>query len=406
MSGSSPLSLWLRSIGVAALCGAAVAFLVQGWAEQTTLTRELSWAALTVFLTLFGVYAVRKLGDAAGARVALALAAASIPVHFAVVGSAFWSYWREGLGSFGDVLAAALVLVPLAPALGLGATALVGRGAAGLTACLFSSCAVLLVPTRDGDVVAALVSAQLVVLALLERFAWSRDVRFGTREGGYARALLVAPVVILLVRNADYPATQLWYASLLLLPSVLVAALPRLVVLPSRIDAGARLLGGLGVSAAVIVALPDTLWAYLAVSGVLVAGAFGTRLDARLFAAGALLVFGGAALASLVQTDLVYALAVVPAGVLLTGLGFHRRCRELAVAAPLATLVGLGGQVAARVSWPAQQGWMVAAAIGAGFLVVASIIDNRRDRLARLWSKMNEHWAGRREFEADGEVSP
>jgi hypothetical protein len=296
--------------------------------------------------------------------------------------------------------------VPLAPALGLGAAALVGRRAAGLTACLFLSCAVLLVPTRDGDMVAALVTAQLVLLALLERFAWSRDVHFATREGGFARALLVVPVVILLVRNADYPPTRLWYAALLLLPSVLLAALPRLVTLPSRIDAAARLLGGLGVSAALIVALPQTLWAYLVVSGVLAVAAFGTRPDARWFAGGSLLAFGGAALVSLVQTDLVYALAVVPAGVLLTGLGFHRRCRELALAAPITTLLGLGGQVAAHVSWPAHHGWMVAAAIGAGFLVVASLIDSRRDQWSRLWSKMNEHWAGRPAIEADGEVSP
>ena len=213
-------------------------------------------------------------------------------------------------------------------------------------------------------------------------------------------------MLILLARNADYPATRLWCACLLLLPSVLVAALPRLVALTPRLDAGARLLGGLGVSGALLVALPQALWAYLAVSAVLALGAFGTRLDARLFAAGALLVFGGVALVSLLQADPVYALAVAPVGVLLTGLGFHRRCRELAVAAPLATLLGLGGQVAAHVSWPAHQGWMLAAAIGAGFLVVASLIDSRRDRLARLWSRMNEHWASRPEIQADGEASP
>ncbi len=118
------VSACLRWLGAALLFGAATTFLVQGWSEVGVLGRELSWAALTLALTLFGIFAVRKLDDAKGARVGLGLAAATIPLHFAEVGGGIWSYRQEGLGSLPALGAAALVLVALAPVLGLGVAAL------------------------------------------------------------------------------------------------------------------------------------------------------------------------------------------------------------------------------------------------------------------------------------------
>jgi hypothetical protein len=214
-------------------------------------------------------------------------------------------------------------------------------------------------------------------------------VRYGTPEGAFARALSVVPVLILLLRNANYTPTQLWLAMLLLVPAVVAFVLPDLAPLPPRAGFVSKLLGGAGACGALLLALPNALWAYLAVSCVLALGALSGGRHGSVFGVAAASLFGVLGLASFAGTDVGYALAVVPAAALHAAVAFRRKSAWLALAAPLAGLVGLAGQVAGHVHWRAHDGWVVAAIIGVSLLVVASVVESRRPHLSRLWAQLN-----------------
>src|SRR5690349_9851381 len=90
---------WLRWGGAITFLGAGVLFLLEGVDDDGALGRELSWAAITVVLSIFGIVAARAGRDAAGARVLLGLAAATIPAHFAQVGAQIWGFRVDGIGT-------------------------------------------------------------------------------------------------------------------------------------------------------------------------------------------------------------------------------------------------------------------------------------------------------------------
>jgi hypothetical protein len=387
------VSACLRWLGAALLFGAATTFLVQGWSEVGVLGRELSWAALTLTLTLFGIVAVRKLDDVKGARVGLGLAAATIPLHFAEVGGGIWSYRHDGLGSLPALGAAAFVLVALAPVLGLGVTALVRRRGALLIGCLYLLSATLLVPTRNGDAISMMVFVELVLLLALELLFAKNDVRLQTREGIAARCLLLVPVLVLLLRNANYPATDLWLAMLVFLPSTIAAALPFVARLPGRVSVWLESLGVLGMTASLLIALPVTAFSGVILSTALATAALVSRQSGGFFSWCAAVALAACSVVAWDSPDVAFALAIVPAGVVHAAIAFRRRslgCLGLAV---LGAAVGLVGQFTLHLRWPAQNAWMIAAGVGVLLLVVASLVDSQRRELERLWAHLSRHFA-------------
>ncbi len=387
------VSACLRWLGAALLFGASTTFLVQGWSEVGVLGRELSWAGLTLALTLFGIWAVRKLDDAKGARVGLGLAAATIPLHFAEMGGGIWSYRHEGLGSLPALGAAALVLAALAPVLGLGVAALVRRRGALLIGCLYLLSAMLLVPTRNGDAISAMVLVELVLLFGFEALVAKRDIRLQTREGIAARCLLLVPVVVLLLRNANYPATDLWLAMLLFLPSALAAALPWVARLSGRVAMWLESLGVLGMTGALLIALPITAFSGVILSTALAGAAWASRQSGALFAWCGVVALAACSVVAWDNPNVAFILAIVPAGVVHVAVAFRRRSLGCLGLASLSTAVGLVGQLALHVRWPAQNAWMLAAGVGVLLLVVASLVDSKRGELERLWAHLSRHFA-------------
>src|SRR5947207_13637040 len=104
-------SAWLRWLGALTFLAAGGGFLVEGWTDAATLRREIAWSVVTVGLTVLGIVSARRLRDAAGARVFLGLAAATIPAHFAQVGAETWAYFVEGTSSGVAVVAAGVLLL-------------------------------------------------------------------------------------------------------------------------------------------------------------------------------------------------------------------------------------------------------------------------------------------------------
>ncbi len=391
-SESSSVSTWLRWIGAALLVGATTTYLVQGWTDIGVLGRELSWAALTVSLAAYGIVAIRKLDDPKGARVGLALAAATIPVHFAEVGGGVWSYFHEGLGSLTKVLVAALVLVPIAPLLALGVSALVRRRSAALTGTLYLLSAALLVPTRHGDVIAAMVVAELLLVMLLEMFVWRRDVRLETPEGVTARCLLLVPVAILLLRNANYPATDLWISAVLFFPASIALVSSRFERLNRRVAIALETAGVFGVAGSLVMALWASAFSAVLVSAALAlyahrarSGAFFQWCGVGLFALCALIAFD--------TPDAALSLSIVPAAVVHAGVAYRRRSLGGLITACAAGVVGLVGQMSLHLRFPAENAWIVAAGAGVVFLVLASLIESRRADIQRVWARLGRHFA-------------
>jgi hypothetical protein len=387
------VSACLRWLGAALLFGAATTFLVQGWSEVGVLGRELSWAGLTLALTLFGIFAVRKLDDAKGARVGLGLAAATIPLHFAEVGGGIWSYRDGGLGSLPALGAAALVLAALAPMLGLGVAALVRRRGALLTGCLYLLSAALLVPTRNGDAISAMVLVELAMLLGFEVLVARSDVRLQTREGIAARCLLWVPVLVLLLRHANYPATDLWLAMLLFLPSAVAAALPFVGGLKGRVAMCLESAGVLGLAVSLLVAFPVTAFSCVVSSAALAVSALFFRQSGALFGWCGVAVLAACSVVAWDNPDVGLVLAIVPAGFVHAAVAFHRRSLGRLGLAILSTAIGLVGQFTLHVRWPAQNAWMLAAGVGVLLLVVASLVESKRSELERLWAHLSRHFA-------------
>lgn len=375
---------WLRWLGGATFVAAGIGFLVEGWRATDVLPRQLLWAGFTLALTVLGILSARRFRDPLGARAFLALAAATVPAHHALVGAAIWGYRHDHTCQLEAVLGAALVLVLVAPALALGVSTLVRHQGLRMTFLLFGFCAPLLLPTRDGNVIAALAALELLGLGWLEATAWRHDPRLQTLSGAGLRLLLLAAPTLLLVRNFFYVATDLWIAATLALPAVVLLALPRLVRLPGSFG---LLLQALGVALALLaagVAAPASpvLGLILAVVCWLSAAWLRDATKLLSYLGGACAV--GAALAACFTPDWAYALLVLPCGAAATQLAYRRRSAGLLALAAFTTLVGLAGQLGLAVAWPFQGSWSYAAGLGLFLLLLGSLAESRRATVERF----------------------
>jgi hypothetical protein len=391
--GAFKPSAWLRWLGAMTFLAATVGFLVEGWTEVDGLRRQLSWSAVTLALTILGLFAARRFRDAAGARLFLGLAAATIPAHFAQGGAQIWEYATQGTTSLAAVVAESAALLLLAPLLCLGVSALVrGRGLL-LTTLLFLLCSALLVPSRHGDVIAALALAEVGGLVLLELLVFRRDARLQTLEGAGARALLLTPPMILVVRNAFYDLTSLWVAGIVAMPSIVLLGLPHV----ARVgDARAKLLqscgvAGLALASAIAVGEPELLALVVSVVGLL--GAHVVRGKPALFAILGVAAFAINAIIGWLSPSTAYALLVVPIGTLHALSAFRARSAALLVASVVATLTGLVGQLVDFVRWPERDFWLLPAALGVAILVLASMLERHRKTMERFWLRCRSHFS-------------
>jgi hypothetical protein len=283
-------------------------------------------------------------------------------------------------------------LVLLAPLLGLGVSALVRKRGAAPTALLFGFCSPLLLPSRDGNVAAALALFEILTLALIELRAFRHDPALKTREGLAARALLVVPCGILLVRNAFYTYTPMWAASVAAAPSLVALTLPGLSAMPLR---PARILQACGM-AGLFVALgltgADPRLLGLAASVLALAGTLVTDLDAKVFArlgGGAFVIACGA---GAVAWTPAFALLVLPVGALHVLSAYQRRSVPLFVTASIATLVGLLAHWVALIRLPTHDLWLAPAALGIALLSLASVCERYRGALERTWLRFSSRF--------------
>ncbi|KPK40816.1 MAG: hypothetical protein AMJ69_01005 [Gammaproteobacteria bacterium SG8_47] len=205
----------LRSLGAATVVAAVSIFLLQGWDQGNDVQRYLILLAHTVGLAGLGFASGRWIGESKGARLLVALALASVPANFAVVGGFVYSQfgvntaamlypafatWQVASPS-AALLCAASALVLLSPVAWLGFMVLTRRFALRFTALYMLTNAMLVLPVRDPVIVGwGALALTVAVLATIARTARG-EVALRTPEGVIARTLQIVPVGLILARN-------------------------------------------------------------------------------------------------------------------------------------------------------------------------------------------------------------
>ncbi|MDD9944779.1 MAG: hypothetical protein OXU20_27305 [Myxococcales bacterium] len=382
----------LRALGATCFVAAGASFLVEGWADSGVLQRQLLWGGGTVLMTIFGVFAARRYRDPLGARMCLGLAAATLPVHFAQLGAAVWALRLEGLRVGASVLFAGLTVLALGPVLALGLSALARSHARRLVGLLFAVSAPLLVPTRDGDLVAAFSLVQVAVLLAAEIRTFGRDPLFRTLEGYGVRAILVLPWVIMSSRNLYYASTPCFRASLVGLPALVVLVVPALWPVARGYRAPLQAIGVAGVAMAVGLVSPSGAPLAMALGVVAVGGAeISEGTISRLLGwAGAVALACCAGLAW-VDPDPLLALSILPLGVLHVVSAYRRRAAwQLAFALGL-SLIACAGHLRGLVVLPAERLWVPGVIGSVVLLAAASAAERHRGEIERIVGRLRTY---------------
>ena len=178
-------------------------------------------------------------------KLCLGLGAATIPLHFAQLGSALFELHEHGGATPSSVLLSAGIVLLLAPVLALGGAALVRRWVSPFTLLLFVLACPLLLTTRGGNSIACFAFAELGLLVALEWLVLSRRTDLQGYEGAAVRALLCVPLLILLGRNALHEVTRLWLAAVLATPGALLLLGGKWLDESSGSRSAAELVGGM-----------------------------------------------------------------------------------------------------------------------------------------------------------------
>lgn len=223
---SQRLTLALRSAGVVALIASAVVFMVQGFYLLDTMARFFSFFGVTTLMALLGLFMGIKMREGQSARTFLGLAAAATPVLFSQLGAMLYSSVNgavaTGLPKVLIVTAPSLAMavgaavgatVVLTPALYVGFGAFYRTRAQGLLLYLLIGCFLLLIPTRDANVIGAVIAVWAAIMYATREQMQREDA--GQKESLIAFCLPMAPVAILAMRELFYLPTDLFGAATL-----------------------------------------------------------------------------------------------------------------------------------------------------------------------------------------------
>ena len=414
----------LRLSGACVLIAAASIFLFQHWQQGQDIQRYLSLLALTATLPAAGFFCGLRIGESKGARTLLAVATGLLPAHFCLLGAFLYSRFAWGSGSVpmpsyalwaapSDLSAIAVTagaLLVLTPIAWVGFLTLARPHARLLTAAYLGVNALLLVPSRDPQLMALLLGASILGLAALEaRRGGDRALR--TLEGVLVRCLMVAAPVLLAARSClHYDVSALWLA-------VVCAALAALGIAVARQErlrqdwrvgletlslvpaAGASLALA---SAGVAGGMPESLAlpaASLPFSGLLVflsleAGDRGATLRG-----GAAAVALGAAAINVAFGGVFGSLWCLAVAIPCAGYGLATERRWLLVSAAIVSLGTLAHHVQEAVQLYAAAAWTGLALLGVAVILAASVLE-------RQWPKLASRWTGTRSAEPNAAPGP
>jgi hypothetical protein len=401
----------LRLIGAVLLLASASVFMLQRWGAGNDVLRYFTLLGHTALLCAAGFFCGLKVSESRGARTFLGLVAASVPVHFAVLGGLIYSrfQWDEVAASLpAHALwvapsATAAVLVTLAgvavllPLCYVSMLALVRPHARLLTAVYFLLGSVLLLPVRHADAIGMLAALLLGALFHLELDVFSARPALRTREGMFVRAMLVFPLAILMGRTIHlYDLTILFQGFILIgIAYAVFTSAPRLTQDALACDSLQGVSAALAAAGWFLVAWRlDHAWqvspdlviplfvlpcALLLVAMSLACECSGTgyRLLAALAAAGStgvnLLLHGG------VPATLI----CLATGILAVAHGATVRSKTVLLLGGSSFLFALGYQVHHALKVEALSGWGLLLLLGCSLIFAASLFERKAGRLSR-----------------------
>ncbi len=206
-------SAWLRAIGATAILGAALSYLFDSASSQGVMPRYFSLLGLTATLTAAGVFFGVHGGDAKTGRLSLGLSLSTLPVHAMVLGALSYStlgYHPGGLDAplwdatswaqVGPLFAIAALALPILSFVAL--RVLVPGSVRTFAPALVTLLAFCLVPRRDPGAVAPLAALAGLVALVVDARLRRRGHTLSTLEARALRALLFAPALLILGRDA------------------------------------------------------------------------------------------------------------------------------------------------------------------------------------------------------------
>ena len=256
------LSAMLRIFGAGVLVSSLSLFLFQGWTGSEDIYRFATLIGFSGLLTVAGFICARLTNENISARLFLGIALLSVVVNFAVAGGLIYSgmqsvlvsttlpefaRWHIGSGMSVSLLGLASIVV-LTPVSIVAFRALARKSSGMLFKLFVATNALLLIPIRDGDSV-VLVGAVLAVLVIRQLVKLGRDdPSLSTLEGRFAKAIVFAPVLVLLGRSLFfYAPSSFAFAALSALAFIILrqvgfaipvkSMLSRAIVLLSRVTA-------------------------------------------------------------------------------------------------------------------------------------------------------------------------
>lgn len=204
----------IRILGVLTILLAALLAVGQHWEGLYHWQKYSVLLACTAFLSLAGVFCAVKLRESRGARTLLALTAAVVPIHFCQLGALLFSAcYPDPLVRYPEMLrwqassfpeacfTVAMGLLVLSPLTWFAFKVLIGESSKSLVVLFFALNALLLIPVRSGDAVAALILCATLLLWIFYNFLVKGDHRYQTKEGVLAIVLMMAPPVGLFLRS-------------------------------------------------------------------------------------------------------------------------------------------------------------------------------------------------------------
>ena len=232
----------LRVVATILIVGAGAVFLFQGWSHFDSVMRILSFLGFAALLGVTGVLCAFKLKEDKGARTALILSCALVPVIASQIGALIYSLGHSppvGPSIFilravsqGQVFmigaASVIVLLPLI----FTAFSVVARSRALLLTVVYALAnAVLLIPIRDPNLVGGLALALLAALVTTDLRFIKSEAKLLNFEGRISRTLPFLPLVLIIGRNLTMysPSAMLFSAIFAGIGSALFFVMPKYV---------------------------------------------------------------------------------------------------------------------------------------------------------------------------------
>ena len=222
------LSRVLRWSGGCVLAAAGISFMFQGLYSFTPMTRHWMLLGICTLLGLMGAVTGIGMKETKGARSFLGFATASFPVLASQLGAMVFSLWGQPPPGMPQPLVfsmltatqvaglTALTLAIITPLSHLGFMILARPQALRLTGLYTLANLSILLPVREGLLLAAIIAALGGGLYLADRH-WARDFRLANFEGRLSRSLMAIPLLVILGRSLFYPVGHACLAVLLVM---------------------------------------------------------------------------------------------------------------------------------------------------------------------------------------------